>query len=293
MIPLEKIDLIQKEIKKLSVQGFFEQRIFNADRRFANSKSFVFAATQFCESKQLGSNINISFQRGKAKHNTDGGLTYSLDDPCSVFDNIKNTPRYWKKKRDELIAKLENLGPFHFFFTLSCADSRYQENFTSLLQDCEIVYKQVKDREMAFIIVNGHEMSLDEFLKQNEGKHEFIRRNVLTATRNFNQRVKSFIKNIVMSKGGDMCVEYYNYRVEFQLRGAGHIHGVLWVDLDNFIEHQSRKDDYYSSFTGLKKAFLSVNNEEDPSLADCQMLQDYADMFISCTIKSPGGKLAS
>ena len=87
-----------------------------------------------------------------------------------------------------------------------------------------------------------------------------------------------------MSKGGDMCVEYYNYRVEFQLRGAGHIHGVLWVDLDNFIEHQSRKDDYYSSFTGLKKAFLSVNNEEDPSLTDCQMLQDYADMFISCTI---------
>ena len=291
--PTGENSLNQERDKKLSVQGFFEQRILNADRRFANSKSFVFAATQFIESKQLGSNVNISFQRGKAKQNTDGGLTYSLDDPCSVFDNIKNTPRYWKKKRDELIAKLENLGPFHFFFTLSCADSRYQENFTSLLQDCEIVYKQVKDREMAFIIVNGHEMSLDEFLKQNEGKHEFIRRNVLTATRNFNQRVKSFIKNIVMSKGGDMCVEYYNYRVEFQLRGAGHIHGVLWVDLDNFIEHQSRKDDYYSSFTGLKKAFLSVNNEEDPSLADCQMLQDYADMFISCTIKSPGGKLAS
>ena len=42
-------------------------------------------------------------------------------------------------KKDELIAKLENLGPFHFFFTLSCADNRYEENFTSALTDCEII----------------------------------------------------------------------------------------------------------------------------------------------------------
>ena len=276
----------------LSAQTFFEQRILNADKRFANSMSYVFAAVQYCESKQLNSNVNISFLRGKSKRSNDGGLTYSLDDPCSVFDSIKNTPRYWKKKKDELIAKLENLGPFHFFFTLSCADMRYQENFTSLLQEHKIVYEEEKGKEKAYIFFNGTKMTVDDFLKLDTSKHEFIRKNILTATRNFNQRVKSFIKNIVMSKESEMCVEYYNYRVEFQLRGAGHIHGVLWVDLDHFIDKQFKDPNSKISFSELKNAFKSVNNDESPSPEHCQMLQDFSDLFISVSLKTPGGKIA-
>ena len=116
------------------------------------------------------------------------------------------------------MAKLENLGPFQFFFTLSCADNRYEENFTSVLADeYTIVYKVVKGRERAFIVTNGKEQSLDDFLSENLSKHEFIRKNVLTATRNFNYRVKNFIKHIVMNKKNPMCVQYYNYRVEFQV----------------------------------------------------------------------------
>ena len=171
---------------ELSHQKFFEQRLLNADERFANSKSYTFAATQFCERKQLIDRVYLSFMRGNARRNDDGGLTYSLNDPCAVFDNIKNTPRFWKKKKDELIAKLENLGPFHFFFTLSCADNRYEENFTSALTDCEIIYKNVKGKEQAFVVENGVEVTLDDYLNDNVSKHEFIRNNILNATRNFN-----------------------------------------------------------------------------------------------------------
>ena len=31
-------------------------------------------------------------------------------------------------------------------------------------------------------------------------------------------------------------VKYYTYKVEFQHRGAPHIHGVLWLDLDKLEE---------------------------------------------------------
>ena len=57
-----------------------------------------FAAVQYIENKQLTNNVNISFQRGKAKQGSGGGLKYTLQDPYSVLDNISNTPRYWKKK---------------------------------------------------------------------------------------------------------------------------------------------------------------------------------------------------
>ena len=92
-----------------------------------------------------------------------------------MFDNIKNTSRYWKKKRNEQIAKLENLGPFHFFFTLSCADARYEENFTSLLEGHTIVYNMINGRERAFVIVDDVEIIMDDFIKVNLSKHEMIK----------------------------------------------------------------------------------------------------------------------
>merc|ERR1712240_450497 len=79
-------------------------------------------------------NVGISFQRGKKKANG----VYSLDDPCSELDNVPGTPRFWQKKKYELIAKLENLGAFQVFFTLSCADLRWHETFTAFLKDHKI-----------------------------------------------------------------------------------------------------------------------------------------------------------
>ena len=38
-----------------------------------------------------------------------------------------------------------------------------------------------------------------------------------------------------------MTVEYFTYKVEFQERGAGHIHGTLWLKLER-IEGLIRKD---------------------------------------------------
>ena len=62
--------------------------------------------------------------------------------------------------------------------------------------------------------------------------HELIRGNVLTATRNYQQRVKHFIRQVAMGANSPMHVKNYTYTVEFQDRGAGHIHGTLWLRLD-------------------------------------------------------------
>merc|ERR1712142_511496 len=98
-----------------------------------------------------------------------------------VLDNIKNTPRYWKKARQELFAKLENLGPFTFFFTLSCADMRWAENFTSLLEGHRVTFTSIDGQEDFFI----DDTPLDEFLKAYPSKHELIKTNLPNATLNF------------------------------------------------------------------------------------------------------------
>ena len=92
---------------------------------------------------------------------------------------------------------------------------RNPENFTSLLQDEKIEYKYKAGQEE--VLING--MSIGEYLSTSTSAHEFVRKHTHTATRNFDQRVKMFIKTIVMNSFSPMNVREYSYRVEFQMRG--------------------------------------------------------------------------
>ena len=269
--------LHSRRATKLDEQQYFNQRILNKDSRFAECPAYIFAAIAYIEKKQIEQNRGISFQRGKCEKGVDGTQTYTLNDPYSVLDNIKNTPRYWQKARYELIARLENLGPFTFFFTLSCADLRWPENFTALLQDHSIKY----DYENGIETVKVNGILLEDFLRANESKHEFIKKNLLNATLTFHHRVKMFIKYIVMSKGNPMALKYNSYKVEFALRGAGHIHGVLWVDWNTFEALPNTDID------NIKEALKKIKHEKSISEEEKESITKFADLFISCSLKDP------
>ena len=218
--PDGKAGLNAQRQRKITYQTYFQQRLFNFNRRFSLTPSYLFMAVMYTETKQLQNNMNIVFKRGRKMQSTSGGTKYSLEDPYSVLDNIKGTPRYFKKKKNEFISKLKNLGGFQFFITLSCADMRWSENFTSLLQlEGHKIHYSTKFDEV--LIGEENPVTIEEFLQQHEGKHEYIRKSILNATRNFDARIKKFINTIVMSKFSEMHASYINYRIEFQLRGAG------------------------------------------------------------------------
>ena len=286
--PTGENSLNAKRERKLSYQQFFMQRLLNINRRFAESPSFMFAAVQYVEAKQLQSNLNIAFQRGRPTKSGNGVSRYTLDDPYSVMDNVKGTPKYTKKKKNEFIGKLENLGCFTFFFTLSCADMRWSENFTSLLhlEGYKINYSTEFDEVLIEDPNDPDQMlSIAEFLDLNEGKHEFIRKNILNSTRNFDQRVKLFIKNIIMSKYNEMHASFYNYRVEFQLRGAGHIHGCIWINFKDFM-----KDERNAGFQGIDAVFEKITNEQKLTSKEKALVAAFADKFITVSIKDPSTK---
>ena len=197
----------------LKDQDYWVQRILNVDDRCGTCPPYGFAAAAHTELNQMNRNINLSFQKGLEKMRPDGSCVYTLDDPYMVLDNIKNTPRYWKKARQELYAKLENLGPFTFFFTLSCADVRWPENFTSLLEGHKVVFESIDGKEEFFI----DDKPLNDFLKTYPNKHEFVKNNLLNATVNFQHRLRMFLKHVMLSKGTPLTLSNYNYRIEFQL----------------------------------------------------------------------------
>ena len=51
--------------------------------------------------------------RGKKITNEAGGQAYELDDEYRVLEEMKNTPKYWKKAKYEMIARLITLVPFN------------------------------------------------------------------------------------------------------------------------------------------------------------------------------------
>ena len=276
---------------KLSDQKYFVHRIRNKDRRFEENPGYVFAAASYIEKKQLQSNANISFSRGKKTTKNDGGTEYMLNDPFTVFENMKNTPKYWQKYKYEMIAKLENLGPFQWFFTLSCADRMWDENFSSLLEtrDLKLDYEVLPDgtnKTSVKFMEEGQEeiMELHEFLEEkvDESEHEMIRTNVLNATRNFQHRVTTFIKEIIFGENNPMRVKNLSYKVEFQGRGAGHIHGVLWTNLSEFEKLPETGEP--AEFSHLTNAFRKLREDEPLGKLEIEDVVKYVDKFITCSL---------
>ena len=221
-------------------------------------------------------------------------LQYNLEDAFTTFDGIKNTPRYWQKVKYDMIAKLENIGPFNIFYTLSCGDSRYSENFSSFLAEMgyKMEYTCRPDGSQETIVIrtkDGVEIKkeLSLFLEEDvdESLHEMIRTNVLTATRNFNHQLESFKKEIMMGHNNPMKIKHMSYRIEFQGRGAAHAHGTLWLDIKRIEELILSMDCGATLNPGdLSNAFEKFRYDIKLTANEKHSIQIFTDMFITCSL---------
>ncbi len=221
LFPTGSFGLFHARDVKLSCHQYFNQRLFNKDSRFSKNVSYLLMAEQFKCRTELEQQINVSAQKGVLS-----GGTIHFEDFFNVFVNIRGSPKYWQKVRNELLAKIEQLGPFHIFFTFSCGELRWSEVFVSLLRnETSVTIEYDTDEngnwtgEDDTILVNGQ--PLWEFVDAKGIKNSStVRENVFHITRIFDMRVKSFVKNILMGSGSNKVpFSHFAYRVEFQARG--------------------------------------------------------------------------
>ena len=291
LFPTGKYGLNEERDVVLSMQKYFTQRLQNVNPQFAKDIAFVFTALYCIERATLERSINISYQRGKVVN----GTLENFDNICSIFDDTPGSFRYWQKRRFEILAKLEQLGAFQFFFTLSCADKRWDENFVTILRQDGFVIEHEKEPKKGctgddysyeaykiFVKKDGVRVPLDEFLKKGKyDKHEMVRKNVLEVTMNFDKRVQSFMKNILMAESSPMHTQFYHYRVEFQLRGAGHIHGVLWIDL-------AKLEEKNPELKGLKDIMAKLRTSSRLDDVERETTAKFVDKFVTCSLEDYG-----
>ena len=218
--------------RQISAVQNYNQKTLNHDRRFAEDADFLFVAQQSLEKHSFENQITISTQRGVASNTKNVLKNNSVID---IFKTVTGTPMYFKKFRNEIFARMEQLGPFHFFVTLSAAEMHWPEVTASILhiQGKKIIYEsgweEDEDKITILVIEDNKEkyIPLSEYQRRFiRNKTDFLKNNFLLITRMFDARVKAFIK--LMTADGKFS--HYSYRIEFQLRGMPHLHGVFWLN---------------------------------------------------------------
>ena len=284
-------------------QQYFIQRICNVDNRFSQTPTYLYSAVSMLEKKQLQRNINLVGTRGTQTVKPDG-ISYELQDGHRVLEGIKGTPKYWQTAKYEMLAKLDNFGAFQLFFTLSCADTRWIQNFAPMFIDrgYELMYSIEQDVDLNwFIRIQGRDENdrnwrdIEKLIENlGDSKHEILRGNVVNATRFFQHRVKQFLSKIVLHKDNPMNVDIYSYRVEFQQRGAGHIHGTLWIQLKNLekmvrnssgrLVKESDASRAARPFQGISVAFEKLRTNKDLTEYELNALVNFIDEFTTVSL---------
>ena len=80
-----------------------------------------------------------------------------------------------------------------------------------------------------------------------------------------------------------MIVKHMSYRVEFQGRGAAHIHGVIWLNIKK-MENSKLFEEEGLSNGKLSGAFKKLRDDQELTDEEKEAIVKLTDMFISCSL---------
>ena len=169
--------------------------------------------------------------------------------------NINGSPQYLYKKRKLLESLIEQKGICTEWFTLSMADNHWRDLHELLMRDG-----------------NGNATDFPTFQSVQEEaswKRKLVRDNLHIVDAYFYDRVQELFKAIHGSTGIE--IDWHWFRIEYQGRGAPHVHGCLRLKRDPGIaKHAKIVLDGRVAALRLTKVNL-LDNADDFELATCEM----------------------
>ena len=127
---------------------------------------------------------------------------------------VRSSPSYWQWKKLEMNAMIRQLGCASFFITLSPNEINWPELLVLLVKVLE--HKTISEED-------AMKLTKDEKIK-------LISRDPFTTARYFENRIGSLLKYMNAPQGSfaDNPIRDYFWRIEFNKRGAPHVHMLVW-----------------------------------------------------------------
>ena len=111
------------------------------------------------------------------------------------------------------VAMVKQLGIPTWFMTLSCADLRWPELFQIIARTQG---KNMTDEQA-------------EALSYNE-RCSMLNLNPVVVAKHFQHRVETFFTELLLNQRNPIGkINYYAFRIEFQMRGSPHLHALIWT----------------------------------------------------------------
>ncbi|XP_062576240.1 uncharacterized protein LOC134238134 [Saccostrea cucullata] len=257
--PSGKFSWNEERTTQITLSRYFNNRLMNADNRFAKDSNYIFFSQYMSELNQVIQKTQISVRKSISKGTEKPVTSNMVQDPeilCRLLRNdealrfmqpIRGTPAYWSAAQKDLFAMLRQLGIPTWFCSFSAAEHRWNDAIRTILK------QQNDDR--------------DPLLLDWSEKNETLRCNPVTVARMFEHRFHVFHRDVVCSPSEPIgkIVDFFQ-RVEFQQRGSPHMHCLYWVENAPKLDEHGEKAvcDFIDKYVTCEVP----SEEDDPDLRD-------------------------
>ena len=220
--------LVNNKDKDMGFAMYVKHRILSTDPKFRTNSSYLFFLLLVKELIQL-KRCKQTYLRQATKLpnlNKETIKNMKLEDlsrynrSYEVFKTMRGTSMYYEEAKKNVMAIIRQNGSPSLFVTLSCAEFSWEGLLKEIL---ETVHNKVFTEE-----------EIKKITPQE--KNKLVSENVVQSTLHFQKRIEKELKLMTMpgffDKDCEFSVSSYYYRVEFQQRGAPHIHALLWLQDD-------------------------------------------------------------
>ena len=222
-----KFGLITERKTKLTVRKYFNQRLLDADGRFARDIEYLLTAQYAVESKQVADDASIALRQTQGRLHRGQVLTagsikknqhvvnemIQKDHAYRFLKNVRGSPAYFQRVMYDVLGMIRQLGIPTWFFTLSAADMQWPDVIQTIARQYGTILTDDDVKTMSF-----------------EEKSKWLSQNPVTAARRFQYRLNTFFQVFLKSIAHPLGeLVDYAIRIKFQARGSPHAHTILWI----------------------------------------------------------------
>lgn len=92
-----------------------------------------------------------------------------------------------------------------------------------------------------------------------------------------------------MGKNNKLNVEFYRWRIEFRLRGAAHVHGVLWLNFD--LIEKIKSIDNELVYPDIKNGVVNLQHSRSLSCIQMGSVIKFIDDICTCSRQNNASKI--
>ena len=205
---------------KLRPREFYQNRMRHRDPRFRRTPQWMHLAHFLKRERAIAQGAYASVNTGGGFKNLSAAELVRRaeqkdqrleNDLSMMMSRIKGTKEYWNQKSSDLAAMDARLGPATWFLTLSCAEYKWEE----LEKYIRAVNPDMKDTNLRHLMVKDPATVSEFFARKFNGFFENV--------------IRPHNKDGSLKEGPLGLVTHYFWRLEYQARGAPHVHMKLWV----------------------------------------------------------------